>query len=353
MNNNTMTYNSYNILNLAINEISTDRLYHVEPFTGRKPARCACPNCGNMCKPDDGSIRVITPSHHTGITICRNHAHNTSGYSMENPIISGRPTQDGITLSCELETSHNTDVSRAVMGCDFGAMASDDGSLNGYNPIEWKSAIYHSKQGFTKLIGAFESMLKLDYIGMDDTCGSHLHTGLVGDPIDFRYIFPDINTYFRAFGALYAYLDDMPNYKMCDYFGRGFVSYARTLRKDGMKYVMPCHNGRGKNVHSDITVYGSDNLYGNGSYSCNVHRLAFNFQHSYSMEFRLPKFTSAAQYRKIAVVCMNMVIALRDYHNGAILETNRQLKPFGTNGVLTIDGLSRYFVALFKENYPY
>lgn len=353
MNNNTMTYNSYNILNLAINDISTDRLYHVEPFTGRKPARCACPNCTNACTPNDGSIRIITPSHHTGITICRYHANNTSGYSSENSIVVGRPTQDGITLSCELETSHNTNVSLAVMACDFQAMPSDDGSLDGDRPIEYKTPIYYSKQGFTKLIGAFESMLKLDYIGMDDTCGSHLHTGLCDNSIDFTQVFPDIDTYFKAFGALYEYLDNMPNVKMREYFGRGFVSYARTLRKTSDCYIMPRHDGNGKNTHDDIMLYGNQNLYGNGSYSCNVHRLAFNFQHSYSMEFRLPKFTSAKQYRKIAVVCMNMVIAIRDYHNGAILDNNYQLKPFGVNGVLTIDGLSKYFVALFKENYPY
>lgn len=350
----TMTSNSYNILNLAINAISTDRIYRVEPFTGRKNARCACPDCSRLCIPDDGSIRVITPSHQTGLTICAYHADHIDGYSNENTRIVGNPTQDGITLSCELETSKNSNVSLAVMCCDFECMPSDDGSLNGYNPIEYKTPIYYSKQGFTKLIGAFESMLNEDFIGMDDTCGSHLHTGLCDNSIDFTKIFPDIDTYFRAFGALYAYLDKMPNEKMKEYFGRGFVSYARTLRKkDNGEYIMPCHNGEGKNLHNDITLYSDMDLYGNGSYSCNVHRLAFNFQHSYSMEFRLPKFTSAKQYRKIAIVCMNMVIAIRDYHNGAILENNRQLKPYGANGVLTIEGLSDYFIALFKENYPY
>ena len=353
MNKKTMTYNSYNILTLEINGISTKRLYYSEPFTGRKPATCSCPNCTAACEPNDGSERVITPSHHTGLTMCEYHVNHIGNYGDENKTIIGTPTADGISLSCELETSYNTSVSLAVMQADFKALASHDGSLYGIRAIEWKTAIYFSKQGFTKLIGAFEAMLKQNHIGMNDDCGSHLHTGLCDNSMDFTRVFSDIDTYFEAFGALYAYLDNMPNDKMKEYFGRGFTDYARTLRKVGSRYVMPEHDGNGKNLHNDIYLDGDDDLEGTGSYNCDVHKLAFNFQHPYSMEFRLAKFTSAVQYRKIAVVCMNMVIAIRDYHNGSILENNRHLKPFGSNGKLTIEGLSKYFVALFKEVYPY
>ena len=341
MNNKTMTQNSYVMLN---NDISIIRKYEARLFDGRKKATCAFPNCNNECYPNDGSMRIITPSHKRGITICSYHVDFVGSYSHENDDFLGKITDDGITVSCELETSENTTISRAVLSCDFECYPSDDGSLDGCEPIEWKTPVYNSKQGFTKLLGTFEGMLDKNYIEMDDSCGSHLHTGLSDNSIDFRFIFDTMDEYYQAFKGVYEYLENMDSYHMIQYFGRDFVPYAC--------YVLPLDNDRyglfNKENGNIREVYHNADLYGTGSYDCNVHRLAFNFQHSYSMEFRLAKFTSAKQYRKIAIVCMNMVIALRDYHNKAV--TYSHLKPFN---VTTLEGLNNYFVALFKENFPY
>jgi len=334
-----MTSNSYVILRNAMN---TDRNYSAYRFEGRRPAVCNHIGCGRLCERGDGSIKVITPFAPLGLTLCAFHAHNTDCYSLENDLFEGKVTKDGITISCELETSYNTSVSRAVLGMTkygFHCVPTNDSSIDGYNDaIEWKTAVFNNLCAPIKLFGAVESLMCEGYLEMDGSCGSHLHTGLSNNEIDFRYLFDNIAEYWEAFGRVYAYLDGMPNEKMKQYFGRGFVGYARTLRKsDDDRYVLPRHDGNGKNTHSDRVLYADDNLYGNESFNCNQHYLAFNLQHSYSIEFRLAKFVNAAQYRKIAVVMHNVVIFLRDYYYRRI---DRDL-------------LGRAIEALFKEVYPY
>ena len=315
-----MTNNSYVILS---NPINIDRNYKAYRFEGRKKAKCNVIGCNAECTRDNGSVKVITPFAPLGLTLCEFHAHNIGSYSSENTVYAGKPTNDGITMSCELETSDNTAISRACLGqTKYGMLCipTSDSSLTtfGCEGIEYKTRVYHSLQGATKLFGCFEALLAENHVEMNDKCGSHMHTGLSDGSIDFRYLFPDIATYFEAFGGVYAYLDKMPNAKMREYFGRGFVSYARTLRKVGNHYEMPEHNGNGKKGYDTRKFTGCENLYGTESWNCDQHLLAFNLQHSYSIEFRLPRFTNATMYRKIAVVMHNVVIFLRDYHNGDI-----------------------------------
>ena len=334
-----MTVNSYVILSDPIN---VDRGYTAYRYEGRKPSICSWKGCNRICTCDNGSKKVILPNARLGITLCSDHASRTECYSSENFDFSGVITNDGITCSCELETSNNTAVSRAVLGqtkVGFGCMPTSDSSLGRWSDdaVEHKTKIYHSLQGATKLFGAFEALLTEGYVEMDNTCGSHMHTGLSDNSIDFRYLFKNVDEYFEAFGKVYAYLDKMPNAKMKEYFGRGFVGYARTLRKIDNGYVLPKHDGNGKNLHSNEYLSGSDNLYGTGSYNCTQHLLTFNLQHSYSIEFRLARFTNATMYRKIAVVMHNVVIYLRDYHNGDI----------------SLSTLGLALEALFKEAFPY
>lgn len=334
-----MTANSYVILRDSIN---IDRGYNAYRVEGRKPAICAWEGCTHECTCNNGSVKVILPNARLGVTLCCDHASRTECYSSENYDFSGKITNDGITCSCELETSDNTAVSRATLGqtnVGFGCMPTSDSSLRNLlgDPVEWKTKVYHSTQGATKLFGAFEALLNEGYIEMNDNCGSHLHTGLSDGSIDFRHLFKNVDEYFEAFGKVYDYLDKMPNAKMKEYFGRGFVGYSRTLRKTDNGYVLPKHNGNGKNLHSNEYLSGNDNLYGTGSYNCTQHLLTFNLQHSYSIEFRLARFTNATMYRKIAVVMHNVVIYLRDYYNNEI-----SLKTLG----LALE-------ALFKEAFPY
>ena len=333
-----MTSNSYRIL---CNPMNIDRNYTAYRFEGRKSAICKWRGCTCKCTKDDmGSVKVISPHAPLGDTLCYTHATFTECYTSENTLFFGTPTADGITISCELETSHNSAVSRDVLGVQFECMPTSDSSIEGLDddPIEWKTRVSHSLQSVTKLFGAFQALKDNDYIRMDDTCGSHMHTGTSDNRIDFCHLFANVAEYFEAFGALYEYLDKMPNAKMREYFGRGFKNYTRTIRKDGDRYLLPCHDGNGKRIkYKDKWLEADDNLYGNHSFSCNQHYLTFNLQHSYSIEFRLARFENAAQYRKIAVVMHNVVLYLEAYDNNVI---DRAL-------------LSKCLVALFTEMYPY
>lgn len=296
------------------NAIATNRTIHTLT-TRRYKAKCAI--CGRKVDIED-SARITTPSRPRGITLCALHANvnTTDGYSTENHNHVGTQTAKGITTSIELETEDNTITAKAAMYCDLGFYCTSDGSLD-YNGIEYKSPIYDSLQACTKTLGTIEYLNNNGYFTTRTSrTSAHIHTGFYNDIVDFRKVYRNVDEYYNIFGGLYAYLEKMPNEKMKEYFGRGFVSYARTIRKgeDG-NYILPSHDGNGKrNRYSDRPLSANANLYGTGSYDCTQHLLAFNMQHSYSIEFRLPVFINARQYRNCILAMQDLVSVLRDYN---------------------------------------
>lgn len=308
-------YNYVSLANSIVvnNGIATSR-NTVTLVSRRNTSRCSFPECRCKVKPVDGE-RITTPSHVRGITLCDTHMDMINGidsftYSHENTEHVGTRTKKGITTSFELESVRNTTTSLASLVIDLGFDATHDCTLYPHG-IEHKSRIFDSLQSATKTLGTIEH---LNNIGAFDThdekCGAHIHTGLYDNVIDFTTIYESIDEYMDVFGGLYAYLDAMPNAKMLQYFGRGFVNYARVIRKDGNGYYMPEHNGKGKNLHHDERIYTSDNI-------SDYHKCVFNLQHTYSLEFRLPKFVNAEQYRKCIVAMQDVVACLydNDFHN--------------------------------------
>lgn len=299
------------------NEVSNSRKYG-EIASRRGVARCII--CGDLCHEGDGSERISLPNNPRGVTLCYKHGKNfycyLNNYSFENTQYIGGLTEKRVSQSYEIESENNTARSSAVMFSVFKASATSDGSLEDRG-IEWKSAIYRSLCGATKLFGAIEAMNNNgDFNTLSEDCGAHIHTGIIDesnrDVYNWSEIFPDIDTYYSVFSGLYEYLDKMPNAKMREYFGRGYVNYARTLRKDAdEKYVLPRHDGNGKIIkYSEKYLNGYDDLYGTRSYNCTQHYLVFNLQHSYSLEFRLPKFVSAVQYRRCALAMQDVVLCI-------------------------------------------
>ena len=196
--------------------------------------------------------RIATPSHPRGITLCDEHVDylnriDSFTYSHENNEHIGTRTAKGVTTSFELETINNTLLSLASCVIDLKFDATHDCTLSPRG-IEHKSRIFDSLQSCTKTLGTIEY---LNTVGAFDTtaecCGGHIHTGFYGDPVDFRYLYDTMDDYMSVFGGLYRYLENMPNDKMIEYFGRGFTDYARTIRKDASgNYYMPQHNGHGR-----------------------------------------------------------------------------------------------------------
>lgn len=335
------------------NAIHTTRKEH-SIDTKRRKARCFIPTCNCECYDGDGSVRVTTPAHPRGVTLCRLHGEDfyrhLASYSSENKEYIGTLTDKRISQSFEIESNNNTAISSAVMYGDFNAYATSDGSL-GYKGIEWKTAIYRSLCGATKLFGAIEDMNNKGYFNtLDEKCGAHIHTGIIdasdNNVYDWSTIFSCIDEYYQVFRLLYEYLDKMPNEKMIEYFGRGFIDYARTLRwageYDGVnRYVLPLHDGHGRKLSYDTKyLNGDDNLYGTGSCDCTQHYLLFNLQHSYSLEFRLPKFVNATQYRRCALAMQDVVLYIEKYY---IKEHN------SVNSIKCACALQK----VFKKYFPY
>lgn len=327
------------ICNTTINNNTISTTRNINDISDKKRRKCRCIACNRFVNPDEG-IRVTTPHHPLGLTLCDTHAslYTLDSYSSENHEYVGTPTNKGVTTSIELETVNNTVLSKASMLFDLGFTATNDSSL-GYNGIEYKSRVHNSLQAMTKTLGTIESLMN-DFDAFDtrhESCGAHIHTGLYNNRLDFRHIIPDMDTYFAVFGDLYEYLDKMPNAKMKEYFGRGFVGYARTCRKDGDRYVLPKHNGNGKrDRYNNEYLNGNDNVYGTGSWDCTQHKLAFNLQHSYSLEFRLPKFINAVQYRACICAMQEVVVRLvTAYDNGDVTKCSKSL------------------VKVFKRYFPY
>lgn len=318
-----------NNITINNNAIHTTRKEHVV-ITKRRKAHCFIPTCNCECYDGDGSTRVTTPAHPRGVTLCKRHGDNfynyLASYSSENKEYIGTLTEKGISQSFEIESCDNTAISSAIMYGDFNAYATSDGSL-GYKGIEWKTSIYRSLCGATKLFGAIEDMNNKGYFNtLVEECGAHIHTGIIDSNDENVYnwstIFSCVDEYWSVFRLLYDYLDKMPNNKMIEYFGRGYVNYARTLRRvsdelhtGAHRYILPLHDGHGKKLSYDTKyLKGNDDLYGTGSYNCNQHYLLFNLQHSYSLEFRLPKFVNAFQYRRCALAMQDVVLYIEKYY---------------------------------------
>lgn len=334
-----MDYVAMSNRNIMMNDIMVERVEHVLT-TDRKTAKCCF--CGTSVKPSNGE-RVTTPSHPRGLTLCDEHVEmcdtlDFSTYSQENTETVGKPTAKGLTCSFELETTQNTTTAIASLCCDLGFFPSEDSSL-GYRGIEYKSRIFNSLNSATKTLGTIEWLLENGYVNtLDRSCGGHIHTGFYNDPVDFRSLYGSIEEYMDTFGGLYAYLEKMPNDKMLKYFGRGFTNYARTIRKNSQgKWYMPQHDGRGHLINDgEIWLYET-NDYGNPVFNRpltmrKIHSCVFNLQHSYSIEFRLPKFVSAVQYRKCILAMQEVVDVLRKYN---------------------FHGCGSNMVEVFKKYFPY
>lgn len=314
------------------NAIATER---TEAVVTTRRRSASCPICGRIVTPPAG-VRITTPSHPRGLTLCDIHANvnNNEGYSVENTVHEGKRTTKGVTTSIELEAEDVDIVAKASMFADLHFICTSDGSLD-YNGVEFKSRVYDSLNPLTKGLGTIQWLNEAGHFTtLTDNTSAHIHTGVYDDVVDFRRIYGSVAEYFEEFSGLYEYLEKMPNAKMKEYFGRGFTNYARTLRRGEFdNFVLPKHNGNGKRErYGNKILKASDNLYGTGSYDCVQHYLTFNLQHSYSIEFRLPKFINALQYRNCVLAMQDIVCTLRENN---------------------FKGVNDKMVKVFKKYFPY
>lgn len=296
------------------NIISTDRMdysEYVAPVRGSKE----CAICNVMTENDPTYIkpwsrverdidapenerkprvknRVQIQGFERGVFLCDRHMHHLrlalGGYCLENKIHSGKPTKDGLTISFEIETSDMSDICATTLVVVFKAIPTSDSTVY----IELKSPIFDSLHASTKLLGTMEYFLNNGGLEIDSSCGTHLHCGTIDNSIDFERLLSPWQNYKAFFEKTALYISrGMSEEKRIEYFGRDFGTWA-------------------KRVFFGDTFLKCDNRVLYDMSACHVS--AFNVQHSYSIEFRLPKFIGANQYRKCILAMQNMVAILKD-----------------------------------------
>ena len=302
------------IMNNIISNVRKDSDY-IAPVRGGKCVICSMiESIGAYNRGyGKGANRIETPSHVRGVFFCDYHFRDIDNclmnYGCEYFITSGKPTAKSISQSIEFETVHNTYKAVATMCADLHFLPTADCTVE----IEYKSPIYLSLQGFTKAVGNIEDMINKLYFDVDRTCGTHLHTSIY-DGIDHnnkpipKYDYTDLSDcdiYEPLFFPMCQYLDNMDDIKLELYFGSDFRRYA----------VNPIHER-----HRDYS---------------GLHESIFNVQHTYSLEFRLPRFSTAEKYRKIALFMQEVVTNIAYFQDGT--------KTAEMVGKMNLKTIERYF----------
>lgn len=242
-----------------------------------------------------GKKRIETPSHVRGLHVCPYHERVRNclfGYSFEFNKTNGKATAKRISNSIEFETKQCTLQGVAVMVADYGFCPTEDCTVD----VEFKSPIYLSLQGMTKALGGIEHCINNDLFKVTSACGTHLHTSVYsritesGRPVpEFDYtLLGRADVYETLFFGVCNYFSTLTHAQLLRYFGSDFRSYAQNPAE-----------------------YRNDNYI----YS---HSAIFNVQHSYSLEFRLPRFSSAEVYRRIVLFMQEIVTNVAEYQRGHI-----------------------------------
>ena len=146
--------------------------------------------------------------------------------------------------------------------------------------IEYKSPIYTSELPLAKIIGAVEFMNdnpNYQFSVNNEDCGIHTHYGFMDNHYDFRELY---NHYEKLFGGLDNLIAEMPSSARVAIFGRDFEHYNRKL---DMRYP-------------------------------DRHENWINIQHRYTLEIRMPRFTSANQYMRFLKCFKKIFKALSTFY---------------------------------------
>ena len=295
------------------NELNNERInnnYTARIYGGKKCAICeelykmgiidTITEFWNTSELASGKVynRETIAGHERGVFLCDRHYHclldYLNGYSTENNYLSGKPTKDGITTSFELELSHCSRHAAIELVVNHDILLTSDSTV----AVECKPPIFQSLQACTKMLGKIEALKKSGDIEIDDSCGTHIHTGTIEGDIDFSWLFgasQNVKNYIAFFEPLALHVSrDYSDNERIEKFGRDFGIWAKRVYF-GDNYCKV--NGR---------------MFENGYYGMNnCHVAAFNVQHSYSVEFRLPKYITGTQYRKIICAMQAVVIELK------------------------------------------
>ncbi len=248
----------------------------MESRNGR-PTSGHCIECGTITSLALGGKRVTIPSQKNGVWVCNEHRgkKNLNDYCDENDIRVGKGNADGISISIELESMGKSTSARAYF-VKNKFLPTYDRTVD----IEYKSPIYTSELPLAKIVGAIEYMndsRSYDFSVNNENCGIHTHFGFIDNHFDFRDLYVHYKNLFKPLNDI---IKNMSAEKREEIFGRDFENYNREL----------------------------------SYYSPNRHENWINIQHRYTLEIRMPRFTSAVQYMRFLKTFKKIFKALNTFY---------------------------------------
>lgn len=242
-----------------------------------RPTSGHCIECGTITSIERGGKRVTIPSQKNGVWVCANHRgkKNLHDYSDENRVMVGKGNADGISISVELESMGISTSARAYF-IKNKFLPTYDSTVD----IEYKSPIYTSELPLAKIVGAIEYMndsSKYNFSVNNEDCGIHTHYGFIDNHFDFTDLYRHYENLFKPLNDM---IMNMPSEKREEIFGRDFEHYNRSLN-----FGFPSQ-----------------------------HENWINIQHTYTLEIRMPRFTSAVQYMRFLKCFKKIFKALNTFY---------------------------------------
>lgn len=201
--------------------------------------------------------------------ICEFHKNNNEWYHSGGRNEAGASDKfRTVSKKCgiELETSFTSESARIEL-CGNGFTPTDDCSLYGDFTTEYVSPLYYGMNSIVRYVKSIDKMLKSGDIEINETCGTHFHFSInnmvTESGLNICRLFSENPQYFNRTFAPVSLRMTRDSEKTERVFGRGFGEYCMPIKGQ-----------------SD-----PDNRY----YWINV-------TNRNNVEFRLFKFTSAAQY---------------------------------------------------------
>ena len=250
-----------------------------------------CIECGHYTNESMGGKRVTIPAQKNGVWLCCDHRgkKNLRGYSEENTETIGTPTQDGFSMSIELESMGVSSHARAYFNYNKFIPTSDCTV-----DIEYKSPIYYSEIPLAKIVGAIEYMDNSNQYSFKvnhENCGIHTHFGFV----DNHFNFTRLETHYeQLFKPLCDAVDSLTDAQRTAIFGRTFGEYNSRCR-----YSYP-----------------------------DRHANWINIQHRYTLEIRMPRFTTADNYMRF-LKCFKKIFKALNTHYISKEHTERNAMKAG------------------------
>ena len=253
--------------------------YRTNPMNSQngRPTSGHCVECGTVTSIALGGKRVTIPSQKNGVWVCSAHRgkKNLNDYCDENTVRVGKGNADGISISVELESMGRSTSARAYF-VKNKFLPTYDSTVD----IEYKSPIYTSELPLAKIVGAIEYMNdnpNYQFSVNNENCGIHTHYGFIDNHYDFRNLYEHYENLFKPLNDM---INNMSAEKREEIFGRDFENYNRSL-----SYSYP-----------------------------DRHENWINIQHRYTLEIRMPRFTSAVQYMRFLKTFKKIFKALNTFY---------------------------------------